>query len=314
LRGKRSDGNLFETGPRKRLPSPFYAPRKRFGQHFLEPVWVAKVIRAIDPQPADRFIEIGPGRGALTRPLLERAHSVLAFEIDRDLALDLRETEMVRLKADPAHTPVEQLTVVEGDFLDTAKRLADERSHPLRVAGNLPYNVASPILFKLLELHASGVRLIDATLMLQHEVADRLVARPGGKEYGVLSILVQHTADVERLLTLPPGAFRPAPKVRSALVRVRFREPRPPADDPDTFTKLVQAVFTRRRKTLANALLAFPLSSRLSSGAALERAGIDGRRRPETLAVAELVRLANAFGTSGNAAGPAPAPPATRGA
>ena len=256
--------------------------RKRFGQHFLEPVWVAKVIRAIDPQPADRFVEIGPGRGALTRPLLERVTSVQAFEIDRDLAAELSATS--------------KLTLVEGDFLDTASQLAAERSHPLRVAGNLPYNVASPILFKLLELHASGVPLVDATLMLQHEVADRLVAPPGGKAYGVLSILVQHTADVERLLSLPPGAFRPPPKVRSALVRVRFREPRPPADDPALFAALVQAIFTRRRKTLANALLAFPLSSRLSPGAALERAAIDGRRRPETLAVSELVRLAGAFG------------------
>src|SRR5438132_12945557 len=124
--------------PAKLLPTPF--TRKRFGQHFLQPVWVAKVIRAIDPQPADRFVEIGPGRGALTRPLLERAQSVVAFEIDRDLARDLRHSDG-------------RLTLVEGDFLDTASRLADERSHPLRVAGNLPYNVASPILFKLLELY-----------------------------------------------------------------------------------------------------------------------------------------------------------------
>jgi 16S rRNA (adenine1518-N6/adenine1519-N6)-dimethyltransferase len=261
--------------------TPFSAPRKRFGQHFLEPVWVAKVIRAIDPQPGDHFVEIGPGRGALTRSLLERVTSVQAFEIDRDLAATLIDTG--------------GLTVVEGDFLETGSRLLGARSHPLRVAGNLPYNVASPILFKLLDLHASGAPLVDATLMLQHEVADRLVASPGGKEYGVLSILVQHTADVQRLLTLPPGAFRPPPKVRSALVRVRFRQPRPPANSPATFTALVQAIFTRRRKTLANALLAFPLSTRLSPVAALKQAGIDGRRRPETLAVAELVRLADVF-------------------
>ena len=290
----------------KRLPSPFYGSRKRFGQHFLEPVWVAKVIRAIDPQPGDHFLEIGPGRGALTRPLLERVTSVQAFEIDRDLAAELRGSQAIGLTASAKAAAVEKatltdtrLTLVEGDFLETANTLAGARSHALRVAGNLPYNVASPILFKLLELHASGVPLVDATLMLQHEVADRLVAAPGGKEYGVLSILVQHTADVERLLSLPPGAFRPPPKVRSALVRVRFREPRPPADDPPTFTALVQAIFTRRRKTLANALQAFPLSARLHPGAALERAAIDGRRRPETLAVAEFVRLANAFGNGG---------------
>jgi 16S rRNA (adenine1518-N6/adenine1519-N6)-dimethyltransferase len=276
-------------GPPKRLPSPFYAPRKRFGQHFLEPVWVAKVIRAIDPQPDDNFIEIGPGRGALTRPLLEKANSVLAFEIDRDLAVGLRDM----YSGNPG------FTLVEGDFLEEASRLAERGSTPRRVAGNLPYNVGTPILFKLLGLHVSGIRIVDATLMLQAEVAERLVAEPGGKEYGVLSILIQHSADVERLLTLPPGAFRPAPKVRSALVRIRFREPRPAARDPGLFVALVQAVFTRRRKTLANALLAFGPSARQTPSLALQRAGIDGQRRPETLSIEELVRVADAFETSG---------------
>src|SRR5687768_18616433 len=119
----------------KRATAPF--SRKRFGQHFLEPAWVAKVIRAIDPQPSDHFVEIGPGRGALTRPLLERARSVLAFEIDRDLAGELR----AAFSGNPG------FAVVVGDFLETADTLAG-RSSPLRVAGNLPYNVASPILFK----------------------------------------------------------------------------------------------------------------------------------------------------------------------
>jgi len=256
--------------------------RKRFGQHFLEPAWVAKVIRAIDPQPTESFVEIGPGPGALTRPLLERAGHVTAFEIDRDLAAALRDT-------DP------RLTVVEGDFLDTADTLAREKGSPFRVAGNLPYNVASPILFKLLELHAAGVPVVDATLMLQREVAERLVAPPGGRDYGVLSVLVQYAADVGLLLALPPGAFRPPPMVKSALVRVRFRTPADPARDPDQFAAMVQAVFTRRRKTLANALLAFSGTARLPPGAALERAGIDGRRRPETLAIAEFVRLADTF-------------------
>jgi 16S rRNA (adenine1518-N6/adenine1519-N6)-dimethyltransferase len=286
----------------KRGTAPF--SRKRFGQHFLEPVWITKVIRAIDPQPADHFVEIGPGRGALTRPLLERVASVLAFEIDRDLAARLRETEQVRLQAGSTS----MLTIVEGDFLDTANRLADEPSTRLRIAGNLPYNVASPILFKLVELYASGVPLVDATLMLQHEVAERLIAAPGRKEYGVLSILIQHTADVERLLALPPGAFRPSPKVRSALVRVRFREARPPADNPELFAALVQAIFTRRRKTLANALLAFPASSRLSPTSALGRAEVDGWRRPETLTVAELVRLANVFAAHGDGPKAPPSP------
>jgi 16S rRNA (adenine1518-N6/adenine1519-N6)-dimethyltransferase len=256
--------------------------RKRFGQHFLEPAWAAKVIRAIDPQPTERFVEIGPGGGALTRPLLEGASQVVAFEIDRDLAAALRNT-------DP------RLIIVEGDFLERARVLADAPSGPVRVAGNLPYNVASPILFKLLELYAAGVPLVDATLMLQREVADRLTAAPGRREYGVLSVLVQHTADLELLLTLPPGAFRPPPKVHSALVRVRFRPARPSVRDPELFAALVQAVFTRRRKTLANALRAFSGSATLRPELALERAGIDGRRRPETLAVEEFARLADVF-------------------
>ncbi len=271
------------TSP-KRLPTPF--SRKRFGQHFLEPAWVEKVVRAIDPQASDHFIEIGPGRGALTRPLLDRAASIVAFEIDRDLAAGLRGAG-------------ENLTVVEGDFLKTAgAMLAHRGGSTLRVVGNLPYNVASPIIFKLLDLYTAGVKLADGTLMLQQEVADRLVAPPGGHEYGVLSILVQYTADVEKLLTLPPGAFRPPPKVRSALVRLRFRAPRFPADNPATFAALVGTIFTRRRKTLANALLAFPLSASVIPATALMEAGIDGRRRPETLAVSELVTLANVYQTA----------------
>jgi 16S rRNA (adenine1518-N6/adenine1519-N6)-dimethyltransferase len=259
--------------------------RKRFGQHFLEPAWVAKVIKAIDPQPTETFVEIGPGAGALTRPLLERAQRVLAFEIDRDLAAGLRD----------AASGDSRLSIIEGDFLDTADTLVGRGLTAVRVAGNLPYNVASPMLFKLIDLHAAGVPLVDATLMLQREVADRLVAGPGGRDYGVLSILVQYAAGVDTLLTLPPGAFRPPPKVQSALVRVRFRAPRTPARDRALFEALVQAVFTRRRKTLTNALLAFPLTSRLPPTTAVERADIDGRRRPETLGVDEFVRLADVF-------------------
>ena len=163
--------------------------RKRFGQHFLEPVWVDKVVKAIDARPDQDFIEIGPGPGALTRPLTQRAKSVTAFEIDRDLAAELE------LNAPP------NLTVVQGDFLE--REISDFRfqiSDCVRVAGNLPYNVASAIMFKLVELHGAGVPLVDATLMLQREVADRLVAPPGSKEYGVLSILIGHAADVETVL------------------------------------------------------------------------------------------------------------------
>jgi 16S rRNA (adenine1518-N6/adenine1519-N6)-dimethyltransferase len=294
--------------------------RKRFGQHFLEPAWVAKVVTAIDPRPTDVFIEIGPGRGALTRPLAARANRVITYEIDRDLARDL------------AGSAPRNVEVVEGDFLETTDYRLPTTDY-VRVAGNLPYNIASPILFKLVDMQTGGIPLLDATVMLQREVADRLLAAPATKDYGVLTVLIRHSADVSRVLNLPPGAFRPAPKVQSTVVRLRFHTPEPPVTSINVFRDLVQAVFTRRRKTLANALLAYPLpSGSSSSGArhvpgtseerfaaetarmpqprafigvgarhvpgtldALEAAGIDGRRRPETLTVAEFARLADAL-------------------
>jgi len=266
--------------------------RKRFGQHFLEPAWVEKVIRAIDPKPDETFIEIGPGPGALTRHLAARAKAVIAYEIDRDLAADLRTAGIANL------------TVVEGDFLNLQTpepRTVEPRTenpeprtaNPVRVAGNLPYNVASPIMFKLADLFAAGTPIVDATLMLQREVAERLGASPGTREYGVLSVLMQHVAAVELLLKLPAGAFRPTPKVLSSLVRLRFHAPSPPVADPIRFAAVVQAVFTRRRKTLSNALLAH--TDAAHAARALAVAGLDGRKRPETLSVADFVRLAAAL-------------------
>jgi len=268
----------------KRGTTPF--SRKRFGQHFLEPVWVAKVIRAIDPQPDQTFIEIGPGRGALTRPLAARATAVFAHEIDRDLASELRKAA------------IPNVTVVEGDFLETFPSLIPNPQSPIpnhcrfRVAGNLPYNVASPIMFKLVDAYLEGVPLVDATLMLQLEVAERLVAQAGTKTYGVLSILIRHCANVDLLLKLPPGAFRPPPKVRSAVVRLNFHPPEPPVRDRQTFEQLVQTVFTHRRKTLANALRSWGQARGLSPGLS-PGLSLDLSRRPETLTVAEFAALAD---------------------
>jgi 16S rRNA (adenine1518-N6/adenine1519-N6)-dimethyltransferase len=264
--------------------------RKRFGQNFLEPAWVTKVVRAIAPGAGETFIEIGSGRGALTRPLASEAARVIAFEIDRDLAAQLRASGL------------HNVTIVEGDFLDTSGSLSATGTQPpatVRVAGNLPYNVASPILFKLADLYIQGYPLLDATVMLQREVGNRLVAAPGSREYGVLSVLMQHAAAVERLLALPPGAFRPQPKVHSVLVRLTFHPPAPAVADRAIFIRLVQAVFTRRRKTLANALRAFqPPGTKAPAPLpidALRRAGLDGTRRPETLSVAEFARLADVY-------------------
>jgi len=261
--------------------------RKRFGQHFLERAWVAKVVAAIAPCATDVFLEIGPGRGALTRPLAATVARLIAVEVDRDLAAALGAEQ------------VPNLEIVTGDVLDVdLAALLRDAGPDVRCAGNLPYNVSSPILFRLLALSRELPTLRDATLMLQKEVVDRLVARPGTGEYGVLGICVALYADVSRLFELPPGAFRPPPKVTSAVVRLRFRSPLVPLPDPPLFEDMVRAVFTQRRKMLGNALAGFAGARGRSATEALARAGIDPRRRPETLELAELARLAAGFSTN----------------
>jgi len=267
---------------------PHQPAKKRFGQHFLEGAWAEKVVRAIAPAPDQTFIEIGPGRGAITTLLASSAQDVLAFEIDRDLAEALRREATANVH------------IVEGDFLTITPdevrqsfRTVDRAAASIRVAGNLPYNVASPILFRLIDLYQSGIPLTDATLMLQREVATRLLASPGNKDYGVLTILVGRHATIEPVLQLPAGAFRPMPKVLSTLVRLRFHPASPLVHDERVFESLVQAIFTRRRKTLANALLAYPLKPHQLSTALLRSAGLDPQQRPETLTIEEFARLAD---------------------
>lgn len=260
--------------------------RKRFGQHFLEPAWVDKLTSAIAPTPADSFLEIGPGRGALTFALARHAARVLAVEIDRDLARRLT-------FGAPSNVVVVTADVLEADLAGLLAPFG-----PVRVAGNLPYNVSTPILSRLLDLADDGRRFRDATVMLQLEVAQRLAARPGSKAWGVLSACQQMRADVEQLLTLPPGAFRPAPKVQSAVVRLHYRPPRIALADPAAFEALVRTVFMQRRKMLANAVGPIADASGLDGRAAVARAGIDGRRRPETLDLAELARLSDVFASA----------------
>jgi 16S rRNA (adenine1518-N6/adenine1519-N6)-dimethyltransferase len=256
--------------------------RKRFGQHFLAPAWADKLVEAIEPRDQDQFLEIGPGPGALTLRLAPRVARVTAVEVDRDLAAALQP----RLPAN--------VELIVADFLDTdlTSLLAPG---PFRVAGNLPYNISSPILFRLIEMARGEAGLIDATLMLQREVAERLEAQPGTGDYGVLSISVQRHAGVQRLLTLPPGAFRPAPKVHSAVVRLTFRPSAAAPQDEGVFEAMVRSMFTQRRKTLANAMAPFASSRGMDSVVVLAAAGIDPKRRPETLDLTELTRLADRF-------------------
>lgn len=267
--------------------------RKRFGQHFLAPQWAEKVVKAIAPLPGDVFLEIGPGAGALTLPLAASGAPILGVEVDRDLAADL------------AGRVPPNVTLMTGDFLTTdvlpfltglephqpAGSADPPRRRRMRAVGNLPYNLSSPILFRLIDLYRRDGVPADATLMVQREVADRLLAKPGIKAYGTLSVAAQLHADMSRLLDLPPGAFRPAPKVHSTVIRLEFHRPSARVIDEALFDRLVRALFSARRKTLSNALKQFDPRG----PAVLAASGYDGRRRPETLQVSEFAQLAELF-------------------
>ena len=256
--------------------------RRRLGQHFLQHAWVERLVARIAPAPDDTFVEIGAGHGALTLALGERAARVTAVEIDERLASELA----LRVPASVA--------VVCGDFL----RL-DPGRLPLgpaaRVAGNLPYSVAAPILLRLLDLSAHGAQLRDATLMLQREVAERVVAAPGTPDWGPLAVATRMHADAERLLLLPAGAFRPPPRVQSAAVQLRFRAAPLLPRDPALFDALTRALFTHRRKTALNALRAFAAQrSALPVDELFRRADVDPSLRPALLDLRALAALADA--------------------
>ena len=239
--------------------------------------------------PTDRFLEIGPGRGAITVPLAAQVAEILAVEVDRDLAGALEARALPNVSVLTAD-------VLEVDLAAlVTQSLGATPANKVRVAGNLPYNISSPILFRLLDTSATTGGLLDATLMLQKEVADRLVARPSTSEYGVLTLTTALGADVAALLELPPGAFRPAPKVRSTVVRLAFRPPPPEVHHPQLVVDIVRAMFTQRRKMISNALSGFASARGLSSHEALATAGLDSRRRPETLELADVARLADVF-------------------
>ena len=271
-------------------PSPRPPARKRLGQHFLEAAWAAKVVARIEPAPGELFLEIGAGAGQLTLPLAAAGAKVVAVEKDCRLAAHLR-----------AIVPA-SVRVVAADVLDQdLARLVDEAGSgqpkgTTRVAGNLPYNVSTPILRLLTSTQHRHGCFADATLMLQREVADRIVGQPGSRDYGPLAILTGTAAHAERVLTLPPGAFRPSPRVRSAVVALRFRPSPAAIADRELFERLVRTLFSQRRKTVLNAL--GPLArdvSHASPRELLERAGVASDRRPATLDPTELARLAAAL-------------------
>lgn len=255
-----------------------HVPRKRFGQHFLvDPAIVERIVAAIDPQRSDHLVEIGPGLGALTAPLLARLDHLHVIELDRDLSARLHE-----------RYPADRLTVHQADALrfDFAALPA-----PLRMAGNLPYNISTPLLF-----HAAGAanRCKDLHFMLQREVVDRMVARPSESEYGRLSVMLQYRFRIERLFEVPPQSFRPAPKVDSAMVRL---VPRPPEEldalSEAGFARIVARAFSMRRKTLRNTLAG------LISAGELAQLGIDPGWRAQDLPVAAFVTIANRLADAG---------------
>jgi 16S rRNA (adenine1518-N6/adenine1519-N6)-dimethyltransferase len=254
--------------------------RKRFGQHFLHDRRVIeRMLRLIGPRPGDRVVEIGPGTGALTLPLLQALGTLEAVEMDRDLIgpLQARAAE------------IGALTIHPGDALRFDFSQCHGGGGGLRLIGNLPYNISTPLLFHLLDQREL---IIDIHVMLQREVVERLTAPPGGGDYGRLSVMVQYHCAAEALMHVGPGAFSPPPAVDSAVVRLTPRPPARPARRPALFATVVARAFAQRRKTLRRAL------SGLVDAAAFARADIDASLRAERLSVDAFVRLSNSIDAS----------------
>lgn len=252
--------------------------RKRLGQHFLhDPAVIAKILAAIDVRRDDNVVEIGGGTGALTRPLLDRLEKLAVIELDPRLARTLEAS------AGGGKLTVHCADALEFDF----GRLADA-TRPLRIVGNLPYNVSTPLLFHFLRFRA---QIRDMHLMLQKEVVTRMTARPGGKEYGRLTVMLSAWTEIEACFDIGPGAFKPAPRVRSTFVRIRPRlEPKFAIEDESRFAALVAKLFSMRRKTLGRILKGE------RTAAEIEALGLDPRARPETLAPGDFARLASGNG------------------
>ena len=255
-----------------------HVPRKRFGQHFLHDRHIIqRIVDAIDPQKDDPLVEIGPGLGAITQPLLARVDRLEAIEIDRDAIAHLQSQFGSHV------TGRGELHIHEADVLDfKLETIAQGRR--LRLVGNLPYNISTPLLFALIEQRH---HIADMHFMLQKEVVDRMAAEPGSKVYGRLSVMLQLVCRVEPLFVVPPGAFRPPPKVDSAVVRlVPLGPDQLPDADPERIHAIVKAAFAQRRKTLGNAL------KNVMDSSAIMAADVDPKARAETLSPQDYVRLA----------------------
>lgn len=256
------------------------APRRKWGQHWLASDAVARdLVGLIAPVRGERFLEIGPGRGRLTHALLEHPISIVAVEVDPECCASLERS-----------AAGQRLQVIHADVLEADDRIPWDRA-PFRIVGNLPYNVSSPILRWTAERRG---RLTDAHYMLQLEVAERLAAVTGTRDYGYLSVLVQARFRVEILLRLSPGAFRPPPRVDSAFVRLLPRPPRGAAADPESWLPVAAAAFGHRRKTLVNAL-ALGGWDKEGAIAACAAVGVDPQSRAERLTPADFARLAAAL-------------------
>ncbi len=253
-----------------------HRPRKRFGQNFLhDPGTIDRILAAVAPRPGEHLVEIGPGQGAITASLLASGCRLDAVELDRDLVRRLQE----------GFGALPNFRLHSADALRFSFCTLQEGEEPLRIVGNLPYNISTPLLFHLLE-ESHCIR--DMHFMLQREVVDRMAATPGSKSYGRLSVMLQVRCKVERLFAIGPGAFRPPPKVESAFVRlVPYREPPWPVADFELFSRLVSQAFSQRRKTLRNTLKG------LLPPGTLESCGIDPGGRAEQLSPAQFVALAN---------------------
>jgi 16S rRNA (adenine1518-N6/adenine1519-N6)-dimethyltransferase len=274
-----------------------HRPRKRFGQNFLhDPGTIQRIISAVRPAPGQHLVEIGPGRGALTAGLLEAAGALDVIELDRDLVGPLAERlgHLGRLRVHQADALRFDLCSL---LTDGSESGAGAR---LRIIGNLPYNISTPLLFRFLD-QAACIR--DLHLMLQREVVERMAAEPCQKIYGRLSVMVQSRCRVERVLTVGPGAFTPAPKVDSAVVRLVPQEPPPVLiEDPALHARLVAAAFAQRRKRLSNSLRGIADAELIAS------CELDPGSRAEQLGIADFARLANAVSARGNGCIPSDKP------